>query len=274
MKLTIRNFLHPSLSKNWKEFLTTQFIALPRDLLVLQQGRIHRPFYDKRLSRVEKVKLLKNCYESVVLKFKADVLLKLISTPGMKVCEFSTKNNERYQLILSTEIQYSREGFFTLVLLDQLGKVITIAFSIDFSKDKPRLLIGSLQATAHDGLNRIRFATHEMFGLQPRIFLVHILKLFSKSLGVKEIEAISDKNHVYNSLRYRRRSKNKFQSYDIFWEQVGKSSENGNFNIDVDIHRKAIEEYPSKKRSEYRKRFALLDEIEEQLNQFVTMILI
>lgn len=273
MKLTIRNFLHPTLSNPWKEFLTTKFIALPQELLVLQQGKVHRPFYDKRLSRVDKFKLLKNCYESLVLKFKDDALLKLISNEGMTACEFSTKNNETYQVILSSDIQYSREGFFTLVLFDKLGKIMTIAFSIDFSKDSPRLLIGSLQATPHDGLNRIRVATNEMFGLQPRMFLIYLIKLFSKNLGVKKIEAISDKNHVYNSLRYRRRLKNKFHSYDAFWGEVGQASDNGNFNIDVEIRRKALEEYPSKKRSEYRKRFALLDDIEEQFAQFLKTIL-
>lgn len=191
----------------------------------------------------------------------------------MEVCHFNSKNGDEYRIILSTDIQYSREGFFTLVLFDKLGKIMTLAFSIDFSIPKPRLLIGSLQATPVDGLNRIRHATHEMFGLQPRMFLIHLVKVFGNILGVQEIEAISDNNHVYNSLRYRRRLKNKFQSYDAFWEEIGTQSYNGNFNIDIAIHRKPIEEYPSKKRSEYRKRFALLDEIEAKVQDFSELIL-
>lgn len=273
MKLTIRNLLHPTYSKPWKEFLSTKFIPLPHELFVLHQAKVHRPFYDKRLSRKEKFALLKNCYESLVLKFKEESLIGLMALEGMKVCHFASKNGEEYRIILSTDIQYSREGFFTLVLLDKVGKIMTVAFSIDFSSPKPRLLIGSLQATPVDGLNRIRHATHEMFGLQPRMFLIHLLKVFGNILGVQEIEAISDDNHVYNSLRYRRRLKNKFQSYDTFWEEIGTQSSNGNFNIDVGIHRKAIEEYASKKRSEYRKRYALLDEIEAKVHQFSITIL-
>lgn len=192
---------------------------------------------------------------------------------GIEVCLFTSKNGDKYRIILSTDIQYSREGFFTLALFDKLGKIMTVAFSIDFSTAKPRLLIGSLQATPVDGLNRIRHVTHEMFGLQPRLFLIHLLKVFGKILGVQEIEAISDDNHVYNSLRYRRRLKNKFQSYDTFWSEIGTPAPNENFNLDIGIHRKPIDEYPSKKRSEYKKRFALLDEIENKIEQFSATIL-
>lgn len=240
---------------------------------MLHQAKIHRPFYDKRFSRIEKLKLLKGCYESLTLKFKEESLQRLITLEGMEVCRFTSKSNEEYRIILSTDIQYSREGFFTFVLFDQIGKIMTVAFSVDVLSPKPRILIGSIQATPIDGLNRIRHATHEMFGLQPRLFLIHLLKVFGNILGVQEIEAISDENHVYNSLRYRRRLKNKFQSYNIFWREIGSPSANGNFNIDVAIQRKAIEEYPSKKRSEYKKRYALLDEIEEKVHQFSSTIL-
>jgi hypothetical protein len=207
VKLTLRNFLHPTYSKPWKEFLLTKFIPLPHELLVLHQAKVHRPFYDKRFSRKEKFSLLKHCYESLVLKFNETSLRKLMTPEGMEVCNFASKNGDEYRIILSTDIQYSREGFFTLVLFDKLGKIMTIAFSIDFSTPKPRLLIGSLQATPVDGLSRIRHATHEMFGLQPRMFLIHLVKVFGNILGVQEIEAITDHNHVYNSLRYRRRLK-------------------------------------------------------------------
>lgn len=192
---------------------------------------------------------------------------------GMQVCHITSKSAEEYRIILNTDIQYSREGFFTLVLFDKLGKIMTIAFSIDFSTPKPRLLIGSLQATSVDGLNRIRYATHEMYGLQPRLLLIHLVKVFGHIFGIEEIEAISDNNHVYNSLRYRRRLKNKFQSYDTFWGEIGTQAANGNFNIDTGIHRKSIEEYPSKKRSEYKKRFALLDEIEANVQEFSKLMM-
>jgi uncharacterized protein len=68
---------------------------------------------------------------------------------------------------------------------------------------------------------------------------------------------------VFRSLRYRRRKKNVFMaSYDEFWDSIdAKPYSPALYAIPLAIPRKTMDELPSKKRSEYRKRYILLDEL-------------
>lgn len=273
MKNTFRRLINPFSALAWRDYLLQKFCILPAEQISFHRNKIHRPFYDRRLSKKQKLNFLIDCYQSSLVLFQKNALLNILSNRGEEVLKFPSKHFESYRVILGADPQFCREGFFTLEFFDKTGKVITVAFSINLYDKEPKLFIGSIQGTNIDSLNRIRNATHEMFGLQPRIFLIHLLKILANHLNIKNIEAISDSNHVYNSLRYRRRHQKKFQKYNIFWEQIAQLSENGNFNIDTEIRRKSIEEYPSKKRSEYRKRFTLLDDIEEQFSQFLTTFL-
>ena len=52
----------------------------------------------------------------------------------------------------------------------------------------------------------------------------------------------------------------------MFWEAVGGiCDEEGYFHIPLEIPRKDIADIASKKRAEYRRRYALLDEIQQQI---------
>ena len=56
--------------------------------------------------------------------------------------------------------------------------------------------------------------------------------------------------------------------YDSFWLSIGgEKQDNGNFMLPLVMPRKTIEEIASKKRSEYRRRYALLDSLIQQMKQ-------
>lgn len=56
--------------------------------------------------------------------------------------------------------------------------------------------------------------------------------------------------------------------YDSFWLSIGgEKQENGNFMLPLVMPRKPMEEIASKKRSEYRRRYALLDSLIQQMKQ-------
>lgn len=56
--------------------------------------------------------------------------------------------------------------------------------------------------------------------------------------------------------------------YDSFWLSIGgEKQDNGNFMLPLVMPRKPMEEIASKKRSEYRRRYALLDSLIQQMKQ-------
>ena len=56
--------------------------------------------------------------------------------------------------------------------------------------------------------------------------------------------------------------------YDSFWRSLGgQQQENGNFALPLTMPRKPMEEIASKKRSEYRRRYILLDSLHQQVSQ-------
>ncbi|MDU6450704.1 MAG: VirK/YbjX family protein [Enterobacter hormaechei] len=77
------------------------------------------------------------------------------------------------------------------------------------------------------------------------------------------IFAVSDEGHVFRALRYRLSKGRHFHaSYDEFWEGLnGKKLSPFCWQLPLQMERKALEEIASKKRAEYRRRFALLDDI-------------
>jgi uncharacterized protein VirK/YbjX len=86
---------------------------------------------------------------------------------------------------------------------------------------------------------------------------------------VEQILAVSNATHIYRSWRYRKKKEGKLLAdYDSFWRSMsGEPLASGHFQLPLEMARKPMEEIASKKRSEYRRRYELLDSLIEQINQ-------
>ncbi|WP_267881362.1 DUF535 family protein [Xenorhabdus nematophila] len=59
--------------------------------------------------------------------------------------------------------------------------------------------------------------------------------------------------------------------YNAFWESLsGIRKENNDFHLPSIIERKSLDDIPSKKRAEYRRRYQLLDELENSIKVSLT----
>lgn len=76
-----------------------------------------------------------------------------------------------------------------------------------------------------------------------------------------------NETHIYRSLRYRDKDEKIHADYNAFWAAVGGECDKQHFyHIPAKIPRKDMAEIASKKRAEYRRRYLLLDTIEEQMS--------
>ena len=169
---------------------------------------------------------------------------------------------------------FRKEGELILQLVcDELGgDIITIAFSFQKNGAKINCLVGCIQGHQTNN-NTISKTTQKlMFGLRPKALIMFALQEFARDLGCDAILGVSNKVHTFkkkHAIHIPWIHKLSFD-YDSFWKEVGgKILNNAWFDVPLIPQRKTMEEIKSKKRSMYRKRFALLDNISEQISNSV-----
>lgn len=97
---------------------------------------------------------------------------------------------------------------------------------------------------------------------------MYLLRLIAKECGVETIYAVSDEG-FYANTHLIRIHRAKVAELDPLWEESGGivCSDKRFFKIPLEEYRKPIEEIKSQKRSQYRKRYELLDQYMVQVHE-------
>ena len=160
------------------------------------------------------------------------------------------------ELDMSAHLYYEpgqrKEGFLTVMLLleDKGVYHANIRFAKG-SNGERTLVIGTIQGYK-DGLERAKK-----------------IREIGRAAQVESILAVSDEGFYANSHMVRGH-KSKVAVLDTLWEDIGGSvmeSDPNYYVIPLEEERKPIEEIKSQKRSQYRNRYALLDEYESMIQE-------
>jgi uncharacterized protein VirK/YbjX len=110
----------------------------------------------------------------------------------------------------------------------------------------------------------IKIVTKKLHGIRPMYMIVYLFKLFAEHYQLT-LQGIAHKNQA--KYRFNDNTRLLF-NYDEFWqENGGKLNADGYWALNNEIERKSLEEIPSKKRSMYRKRYEMMDEISLKIKQ-------
>ena len=145
-------------------------------------------------------------------------------------------------------------------------------FGKGFNGEKA-MWIGTIQGYK-DGLANAKTATKKMFGYRPKNFIMYLLRLIAHQCGVETIYAVSDEG-FYANTHLVRGHRAKVAELDSLWQESGgELSQDSRFYIvPLEEYRKPIEEIKSQKRSQYRKRYDMLDqyaaEVQENLKPYM-----
>ena len=99
--------------------------------------------------------------------------------------------------------------------------------------------------------------------MRPRDFLMVALKLLCGEIETNKIWAVSSEKRQHNSPYFGSSHKEKvLVAYNEVWiEHGGTALDNGFFEIPNFVKRKDMSEIPSRKRSAYRRRYEMLDQL-------------
>lgn len=237
--------------------------------------KLLRPYLSSCLSK-------KACFQALVYHYNffsahsEKLTQAFYNHPPFLLADLFTKNAHKIRVMIQAKNKYAREGEITLYLFDENNvDLATLTFTIMQYGQKSSLFIAGLQGPDRDDAkSAIQQATKDCYGLFPKRLIVDAALTLADVFGLKQIVAVSKNTHVYNNWRYRKRFNRVHSDYDEIWQTIGaKQNSQGLYILPNTIHRKAIEEIASKKRSMYRSRYALLDELHESIHQRMSALL-
>ena len=167
-----------------------------------------------------------------------------------------------------------KEGLLTLLLTLESQGVYHANFRFGKGLNGEKAMwIGTIQGYK-DGLANAKTATKKMFGYRPKNFIMYLLRLIAQQCGVETIYAVSDEG-FYANTHLVRGHRAKVAELDSLWQESGGdlSQDSRFYIIPLEEYRKPIEEIKSQKRSQYRKRYELLDqyavEVQDNLQPYL-----
>ena len=168
-----------------------------------------------------------------------------------------------FEIILSMTTHQPMEGYWVLELWHKPRN--ELVYLLTFAKLDEALLISVVQGPNFEGSKEmVKQLTKTCHGLRPAYLMVETMKALTKALGFKTLLGIPQK--YQNKSRFIQ-SSHYVVDYDaIFAESGGQLKDYWELPLEIDRN---LDNVPSKKRSMYRKRYAMLDDlakiIEEKL---------
>ena len=243
-------------------------------MLKVQPGlpcRLHRPWLSVDMSRQSALEALNWHYQTMSKTLPATLMNGYLSKQGVTLLTLTGKDECQFTIRLCADAFLDKEGEATLAFCDHQNTVLAeMTFTLCQLDGKTTLFIGGLQgAKAFVPHELIQGATKACHGLFPKRLLVEAAMTLGTAFPVEQILAVSNATHIYRSWRYRKKKEGKLLAdYDSFWRSMsGEPLPSGHFQLPLEMARKPMEEIASKKRSEYRRRYELLDSLIEQINQ-------
>lgn len=234
-------------------------------------SKTHRQYLALGLSSNQRADAIISHYQFIDTLKSPRLAAALTAPDPVAVLEIAGKDDSRFTLCLSCARKAEREGESTVWLFDGEQTLLASAtFSVVKMANGWELIIGGLQGPRRSVSHEvIKVATRACHGLFPKRMLIEFFGLLAAQCGITRITGVSDNGHVFRALRYRLSKGRHFHaSYDEFWASIeGKPLDKYRWEMPLQQERKTLESIASKKRAEYRRRFALLDDMALQFQQ-------
>lgn len=288
-KLQPNEFWH---KKNYRLKFLSRMIIAPRTVLWLKKlvkfhyfpiyfngqpnitCKLQRSYLIEGLSQKAKYDALLTHY-GLMESQKKELVQLFYAKTSTQIMQLIGKNDSPLFLHLFSNDGYKREGENSFAINSPTNGLATLTFCFIRYNGQFSLFIGGLQGSKVEdnpeaARNAISKATKDLFGLFPKRVLLQAVYAVATFFKAEQIVAVSNKTHFYNNWRYNRII---HASYDDFWEMNGGvRDKQNNYILPIYPEQKSLEDIPSKKRSEYRKRYELLENLDNSLNELLNKL--
>lgn len=233
-----------------------------------------RAFFYRNSTFDERVELLEQHMRFIQMHFKKEVFLGLYNRQAYPLWESKDESGH-----LCFELWYNpgqrKEGILSIVLrLDEYYLYQMMIWIAPNKDGEWSLWIGAMQgpnmANAKDVIRKV---TRRCHSYRTKNFILHVTQEVAKALGMKHIYAVT--NYGYYANTHMRMEKKLKTSFSDFWEESGghPCEDKRFYELPMTEARKTMEEIPTRKRNYYRKRYALLDEVDASVAEKIKLLL-
>ena len=262
-RFLIRTLWYARTSTRWFAFLDAN--AFRRRLTRLQPEwaeKLHRPYRRHDLDAATRLACLVS-HTLAIERLGWQQLVSRMSTQPLTIARFTGKDEVERRLVLDHAGQFMKEGELCLHLCCAGQRLYSAAFSLRDTRASI-LDIGCLQGPDDPTARElVRLTTKALHCLRPRDLMVAALKALAVAADARSLVGVSGARHVYRHWRKRRAFA---FDYDTFWAgHAGRQRSDGDYELSALCTPKPIDQVPSNKRAEARRRQALVADIRCQI---------
>jgi len=235
------------------------------DALFRAQPRAFYPvmshLIDRRMGVQARLRTTLDSLRTVCASVGDEANVRSLLTHGITLLELA----DHTRVVLSLNDVSFHEGLWQIGLVGADGlRLYSIGFGFT---DVRTLLMGNVQGPSlkDEGLDRIRDATHAAHGMRPPHLLVHALRVLAAHWGATCLLGVDPENHVKG--RWNLRDSRLRFDYRAFWaEHEGARDGGGNWSLPLETALRPLEEVPTKRRAMYRRRYAMLEALQQAVD--------
>ncbi len=225
-----------------------------------------RAFFYNKSTLPERIQLMEKHMFFMQEHFRSEVILGVYRGKTCPLWKLDL-DGKLLELILCFEPGQRKEGLLSLMLrLDGVSLYQMIFWIGKHSSDEWALFIGAMQGpNMEDAKDIIEFVTKKCHAYRTKNLILYATQCFARALGLQHICAVTNKGYYANNhIRKDRKLKTSFS--DFWMEAGGWHTKDDRFDeLPLTEVRKSMEEISTHKRAVYRRRFALLDEVDDSI---------
>ena len=265
-KFIARSLLYGRSQQAWLRYLSER--PWMRRLVVLRPElleRLHRPYQCRAFNRWGRLEALRAHYETCE-QIGWLPLCERAARGRMVLARIDALFEQPARLELHYDTRFGKEGEWALSLTQGSRRCYTMVLGFRQHGLGRSLHIGCLQGPdGSGGREQVRALTRAMHGLRPRDLLLEAARELASCSECTHLELVSDAQHIYRSLRKRRRFA---FAYDEFAREHGATpAATRCWSISLRRARLPLEQVHARKRAATARRRALLDDLREQIRQ-------
>ena len=269
--------MHPQrMSRMEKFFDATELLQKIAEGYPYVYEQVTRAFFYHKSTFEERSQLIEENMNFLLREMNDDFLLKLYGDKKIELWKMSLDETlGEMTLVLCAESGQRKEGLAAVMFnlpnevpLYQIIFWISPANFLKLGGEEPAMWIGAMQGpNVDDAREIIKKVTKKCHAYRTKNLILYAAQAVARSLGLKKIFAVTNEGYYANNhIRSDRKLKT---SFGDFWEECGgfQTSDKRFYELPLTETRKTPEEIPTHKRAVYRRRFALLDELDESIEK-------